>query len=171
MTQSSVETLPLASIGQRILAYVLDALVVGIPGAFLVLAFADINITANKVSIPEWVSVVLAAVSAAYQTVMVHWRGQTLGKMALGITVVHATDGLRPSWWSAGLRALVPWLVSLLPLGALTLLLWFGVYLVAMFDPHRQGLHDKAAGTLVVRARTAPSPVPPPPPWPPAPGR
>ena len=26
-----------------------------------------------------------------------------------------------------------------------------GVYLWAFFDPRRQGLHDKAAGTLVVR--------------------
>ena len=169
MTHRSVETLPLASIGQRMLAWVLDGLILAMPSLVLILLAADINFTTGKVVVPEWVTIVVAAISAGYQIVMVRWRGQTVGKMALGIKVVHAVDGERVSWWSAGLRGLVPWLVSLLPIGVFAFLLWLGVYFVAALDPHRQGLHDKAAGTLVINSRLAASAAASmaPPPWPP----
>jgi len=35
----------------------------------------------------------------------------------------------------------------------LGLFLWLGVYLTAVVTPRRQGIHDLAAGTVVVSAR------------------
>jgi uncharacterized RDD family membrane protein YckC len=51
------------------------------------------------------------------------------------------------------MRALVPLSLGAIPrIGVVLSML---VYSLALWNPLRQGLHDKAAGTLVVRARTA----------------
>jgi uncharacterized RDD family membrane protein YckC len=65
--------------------------------------------------------------------------GQSLGKALFGIRVVTERDHRPPDLWHSLLRW---WLPSLLP----PLLVW------ATWDERRQGIHDKAAGTLVVRA-------------------
>jgi signal peptidase I len=73
----------------------------------------------------------------------------TPGKLYAGTRVI-APDGSVPGWWRSTLRALVGSLAelvaNLLVLGILdpAWLLW---------DPRRQTLHDKAAGTLVIRAK------------------
>ncbi len=69
--------------------------------------------------------------------------GQTLGKMALGIRVVTAEDGEPLGVGRAGLRILV-WTVLAIPAGL--------GFLTALWRPDRRGLHDRFAGTRVVRA-------------------
>jgi uncharacterized RDD family membrane protein YckC len=92
-----------------------------------------------------------AAVGAAYHIVMVHCRGQTVGKMALGIKVLQIEDGALPSWDRAAIRWAVPVLFAWIPLvGGLAQLL---DYLWMLWDPQRQCLHDKAARTIVLRLR------------------
>lgn len=66
-------------------------------------------------------------------------RGQSVGKALLGIRVIDERFGLPPDLWHAFLRW---WITGLLP----PLLIW------ATWDDRRQGIHDKAAETLVVRA-------------------
>ena len=83
-----------------------------------------------------------------YEVVMIAIRGQTLGKMALGIKVVRSGTGTNPGppkslgrWALPNLILIIPlvgWLVSLLCYASLT------------WGRDRQGWHDKAAGTLVV---------------------
>jgi len=64
--------------------------------------------------------------------------------MALRIRVAALPDGGDPGWARAFLRWLVPVFMNIVP--GLGLLAWAWV----LVDPLRQGLHDKAAGTVVV---------------------
>ncbi len=75
--------------------------------------------------------------------------GQTLGKLLVGTRVV-GPDGRAPGWGRALVRGIVASLADLLgnPLGP-------GVFdpLWLVWDRHRQTLHDKAAGTIVIVSR------------------
>ena len=100
-----------------------------------------------------------AAVSAfIYDTLMIGFLGRTLGKFAAGTRVVRADTGGRLGWFASAQRAMVPVLASAIPevgvlLGAL-------VYGVAFADPLRRGIHDRAAGSLVVRHGVVALPAP-----------
>ena len=69
--------------------------------------------------------------------------GQTLGKMVAGVRVLADDSDNAPDLGRSVLRAAV-WLVLALPVG-------LGL-LSATFSPDRRGLHDRFAGTRVVRA-------------------
>jgi uncharacterized RDD family membrane protein YckC len=77
------------------------------------------------------------------------WTGRTPGKWLLGLRVVdEANPTTPPRLAKAALRWLVPQVSSAVPLpgtGAV-------VYAPVLKDPWRRGLHDRAAGTVVVRA-------------------
>ena len=150
----------LASIGARAVAWFIDWLVVSVPVvivAFVVLLNEvglnpDDQPSVDELSelVPAWLFVLPNAARAVYDTVLVAWRGRTLGKLALGVKVV-AGDGGRLEWWQAGIRAVLPqiaWLVPFVGVGLVSV-----IYLVAAFDPYRRGLHDRAAGSLVIRTR------------------
>jgi uncharacterized RDD family membrane protein YckC len=51
----------------------------------------------------------------------------------------------------SGIRALLPTVAGAVPVAGL--FLWSGIYLVDLFTPRRQGIHDYAAGTIVVSLR------------------
>lgn len=68
--------------------------------------------------------------------------GWTPGKLLLELRVVNARTGEHPGWIPSVIRY-VGYFVSALPLGA--------GFLWAAFDRRGQALHDKLAGTLVVR--------------------
>ena len=86
---------------------------------------------------------------AAYEISMISLRGQTLGKIALNIKVVGAADGELPGWGKAVGRWAVPNLVGIVPL--IGTIITFLVYLSLVWDGARQGWHDKAAKTLVIK--------------------
>lgn len=69
--------------------------------------------------------------------------GQTLGKMVAGVRVLADDQDHAPDLGRAALRAVV-WLLLALPAG-------LGL-LATMLMPDRRGLHDRFAGTRVVRA-------------------
>jgi len=69
------------------------------------------------------------------------WRGQTPGKMVMGIKVIR-TDSSPVSWPHALLRYL-GYMVS-------TMILFIGFIWIA-FDGRKQGIHDKIADTYVVK--------------------
>ena len=69
--------------------------------------------------------------------------GQTLGKMVAGIRVVPAPPNSSVDFGHATLRTLV-WLVLAIPAGL--------GFLTALVSRDRRGLHDRCAGTFVVRA-------------------
>jgi uncharacterized RDD family membrane protein YckC len=69
--------------------------------------------------------------------------GQTLGKMAAGIRVVPADAGATLDLGHACLRTLM-WLLLAVPAGL--------GFLTAVISQDHRGLHDRFAGTRVVRA-------------------
>ena len=69
--------------------------------------------------------------------------GQTLGKMAVGIKVVSDRADARLDLGRAVIRTLV-WAVLAIPAGL--------GFLSALFSRDHRGLHDRFAGTRVVRA-------------------
>ena len=64
---------------------------------------------------------------------------------------MRAIDGGSLDWFAAFTRALVPLALGVVP--QVGPALGLAVYTFAVFSPRRQGLHDRAAGSLVVRAR------------------
>ena len=111
----------------RVLASVVDSLILTVPS--IVLAFVDSTGLVGLVG------------SAAYYILFTGLRGQTPGKMVVGIKVIRE-DGSLPGLGVAGLRETIGKIVSGIAL--------FLGYLWVAFDPKKQGWHDKMAGTVVV---------------------
>jgi uncharacterized RDD family membrane protein YckC len=80
-------------------------------------------------------------VSVAYFVGFWIWRGQTPGKMALGIKVIRTDSS--PVKWQYALCRFLGYIVSVLTL-------FIGFIWVA-FDGRKQGVHDKIADTYVVK--------------------
>ena len=140
----------LGSIGRRALAQFIDGIVVGVPLFFLTLPFGT-SITSEELSDSQllWLTVLWVGVSLVYNTVAIAMWGSTIGKRSIGLKVVNRSDGGPVSWTYASVRALVPTVVQLVPVIGPGLVIV--VYLRAIFHPLRQGLHDAAAGTIVVK--------------------
>lgn len=155
---------PLASPGKRLVARLLDLAVV----TFLTLTAAavvmwDILRRHTAATITEhtssdtaaWMAAVtlliLIAVDLVYEVALVAVRGQTLGKMAMGIAVARVDTGGVPGWGKALGRWAVPSLVVLIP--AVGELVTIVVYMSLVWDTHFQGWHDKAVDTVVIVGR------------------
>jgi len=146
------QTIPVIGFGRRLVASLIDMLVVGFLTFVLVVAlsFAILLVdifTAYKYPDREfpvdtmtlWLGLILSVIYFVG-----YWAksGQTIGKSVVGIRIV-SKDGTPLSWGKAILRY-VGYLVSgfVLSLG----FLWLA------FDRKRQGWHDKIAGTYVFQA-------------------
>jgi uncharacterized RDD family membrane protein YckC len=136
----AVAAAPYASWGQRVGAYLIDALIVVV--IFAVLAVAGLS-THNYA--PFVILGLFGLSSIVYKPVLEGWRGQTVGKMVLNIKVVRAGDAGPIGYGEAFLRWLIGAVFGFIPLGSLVDLLW------PLWDEHKQCLHDKVAKTIVVR--------------------
>ena len=96
---------------------------------------------------------VTAVGAVAYRVVTTALWGAGLGKWLLGLRVViddgPATTTQPPGWGRSWRRWLIPQGTGLIPLPATGLI----AYLPALRDSRRRGLHDRAAGTLVIDVR------------------
>jgi uncharacterized RDD family membrane protein YckC len=103
--------------------------------------------------------IVVAVGMVVYRVVTTAKWGAGIGKALLGLRVIVdvATDAepQPPGWGRSWRRWAVPQVPGLIPLPATGLL----AYAPAVRDSRRRGLHDRAAGTVVVDVRT-PSPQP-----------
>jgi uncharacterized RDD family membrane protein YckC len=87
-------------------------------------------------------------IEGLYLIVMIGSYGQTIGNRAVGTRVVAADGRPQVGYRTAALRWIVqPLLLLLLFIPGLLDFLW------PLWDRQRQTLHDKAAGTLVIRVR------------------
>lgn len=118
----------LAGSGQRFIAFLIDAIILGLIGALL-----------GNSSDTRAVSMIVGA--AYYIFFWVKQDGQTLGKKAMKIKVIR-TDG-KPIDWMTGVLRYVGYIVSGIPL-------LLG-YIWILFDSKKQGWHDKIANTYVVK--------------------
>ena len=137
----------LASIGQRFVARLVDGIVLLGPFLLLVVPFSDEDTLSNPTSVPMLVFLVAEVL---YETLLTAWRGQTVGKATLGIRVARLVDGRTPTLSQSAIRVLFPVAVGSIPvIGIFSLV----IYLMAWASPIRQGWHDRAAGTVVVRTK------------------
>lgn len=97
------------------------------------------------------VLLVLVVLGFAYESLMISRRGQTLGKMAVGIKVVRMDNGELLSYGSAAVREVIPAAASLVCGIVLLPLLWLSFF----FDRsgYKQAWHDKAANDVVILDR------------------
>jgi uncharacterized RDD family membrane protein YckC len=128
----------LAGLGYRLLAQIIDLFWL-LPLSFLLGAIASF-VNGGRISLG---GEVMANVIGAL-LVVTFWveRQGTPGKLVLGLRIVDADTGGTPPVGRLVIRY-VGYLVSAIPLGL--------GYLWAIWDPRRQGWHDKMAGTLVIR--------------------
>jgi uncharacterized RDD family membrane protein YckC len=148
-----------ANLGSRILAYLLDMVIVTLGILVGLLAVALIG-QASDVVVPDWVALTMVLVLLpgwwlgyfiAFETL---WRGRTPGKAALGLRVV-TREGAPVRFRHAAIRALLG-IVDFLIMGG-----FFAVVFI-LLTRDNQRLGDLVAGTLVLRERSAlaaPAPV------------
>jgi uncharacterized RDD family membrane protein YckC len=142
--------LELASTGRRFSAMWVDALLFrllstfGAPMARFVVGAAGGTVTETGGAVLALLALFFSlALWAVYEGLMLQARGQTLGKMALGLKVVTIEGGdisAGQAWTRAAIRQL---------LGSLLLV----DYIPAFFTKDKTCLHDIIAKTRVVRTR------------------
>ncbi|MGW2177866.1 RDD family protein [Streptomyces sp. NPDC001732] len=152
---------PLGEPGKRILARLVDFLIISIPLYLISLPWGGVvemkdnsgdvgNVFAQTYNGHQllWSLIGLVAY-VAYDTYFTHKDGRTLGKRLMKLRVAMLDDGRVPDTGTSFLRAVVLWLPALLCCPCL----WWLINIVLMFTdkPYRQGLQDKAAKTVVVQ--------------------
>ncbi|MFZ3559378.1 MULTISPECIES: RDD family protein [unclassified Streptomyces] len=156
-----------ASMGRRLGARAIDGALIGV--IYFIVSLAGIAGSASSVSdcdpyasdyqscvndassnvIVAMLAVlgVLAAIIFLYEAIMISTVGATLGKLAVGVRVINAETGGKPSFGAALVRYLIPMVGAFVCyIGAIL------VYLSPFWDKsgRLQGWHDKAAKTAVV---------------------
>ena len=140
-----------ANIGTRFWARLIDVVVLAVPSIVL-LVLSGVDLGTGRFEPPLWTRAAVLVIAALYEISFVAMTGQTIGKRLLKIQVVDVTTGRPPALGGASIRYLVHGVLALVPLvGSVLELL---VYLSAIWSPTRQGWHDRAAGTVVVRTAT-----------------
>jgi uncharacterized RDD family membrane protein YckC len=139
---SSAET---AGLGARLLAGVIDLGLLGLIDTVVVYFTIQIcGLSSEELSLlPLGPLIAFLVVQNGSYLVAFTAGGQTIGKMALGIRVVPAVPGTKLDLGRALIRTGV-WSLLVLPAG-------LGL-LTALGSAERRGLHDRCAGTRVVRA-------------------
>ncbi|WP_069811118.1 RDD family protein [Streptomyces sp. TP-A0874] len=146
---------PLANRGRRLLARIIDSLLIGIPVGFVMSLIVG-GIENNRVLTADSgqstiVQIIVLLAYFVYDAVMLTTYGQTVGKKLMRIRVAMLSDGSIPSgqagWFRAGTYAL-PQLVP-----CCGFVFWLINVLWCTWDrPYHQCLHDKVARTVVVAA-------------------
>ncbi|WP_298556530.1 RDD family protein [Streptomyces luteogriseus] len=146
---------PLADSAMRTLARIIDMILVGVVVWLLTWGFGvnEYNVDSDRIEISKsfWQSAVAAVLYIAYDTVLTARTGQTLGKKLLHMRVANLDNGATPSVQNALARAAVLWI----PFAFCCACVWTAVCGGwSYFDrPYKQGLHDKAAKTVVVSTK------------------
>lgn len=133
-----------ASAVRRLGAAIVDGLIVGginLAVLYLTLAIAGLSMAELQVMPPVPMAAFLLLINAGYLIAFTASNGQTIGKMMSGIRVV-AARGERVDIGTATLRAL----------GVFVCVALIGLpYLPVLFSNDRRALHDRLAGTRVIR--------------------
>ena len=150
-----------ASPSRRLLGVLVDGIIGGV-AAFVV--DASLNRSTAAGSWASWILLQVAYASYVIMTIAI-W-GRTLGKVVAGTRVVVRGTSMTPGWGRAAVRWAVP---SALSLGSVALVTvnfspalrlagWAWIIIVyagVVAAPLHQGLHDRAAHTIVIVERNA----------------
>ncbi|WP_188194925.1 RDD family protein [Nonomuraea sp. SYSU D8015] len=138
---------PLAPLGLRLAAYVLDF--VALIGFFVLLTILGTLLVPEQMATPQGFQLVLLALFvAAYSPGTTSRWGGTPGKLLCGLRVVTIRDGRELGYGRALARHLSHVVLYMIPLVGLinsAMPLWD--------RPYRQCLHDKIVDTVVIRRR------------------
>jgi uncharacterized RDD family membrane protein YckC len=156
--QTASAALAPASIGARVVAYIIDAIVLFIVQLVIGSIVGDLSIVGGLVR-----AVIYAAIGFAYfGYTWTAWRASP-GQRVLGLSTVNADDGSTLTWSQATKRWAYLFGPSVLNalfgtqigggLGAIVGLIVLAYYIYLLYtaatDPRKQGFHDKQANTLV----------------------
>lgn len=145
---------------QRLLAVIIDSMVIGIPAIMLAIALPAYQAYLLRAggeapdidSILVVVMIVLGILVLAYAAYQLYWlwkNGQTLGKKIMKIKIVRG-DGSRASFPRLFfVRALVPGLVGAIPLVGMLFSLTDALFI---FGEPQRCVHDYLADTIVINA-------------------
>ncbi|HEX4729470.1 MAG TPA: RDD family protein [Jatrophihabitans sp.] len=156
-------TVKVAGVGQRFLARLIDSVIYFVVGIIL-FAIGLGSIASNTHQVCDFngchdetssggVGGFLAAIAVLilftflYEWLFIGLKGQTLGKMAMGVKVVRADNGQVPGLGKSFVRQIIPAIAS-----ALCSLLGLLMYISVFFDNtgRNQTWYDKAAGDFVI---------------------
>lgn len=165
---------PLAGWWHRVLARLIDGLLALVLTTVLVMLTVTPELSAEledfvfdpdplrvvPVVVEDWIlrlGLMTAAAAIAYEVLLVKFFGGTVGKLVTGLRIRLRDEPGLPTWRAVLVRSAVyqgpNLLSSLLPvLGFLGLFTLINV-LWPLWDGNKQALHDKAAGTNVVKKR------------------
>ncbi|MET9967950.1 RDD family protein [Streptomyces sp. NPDC006356] len=143
---------PLADSGKRTLARIIDMILVGVVVWLLTWGFGvtEYDVDTDQVEYGKSFvqSLVAAVLFIGYDTVMTARTGQTLGKKLLNMRTANLDNGATPSVQASLIRAAVLWIPFAFCCACIWTVICGGW---SFFDkPYKQGLHDKAAKTVVV---------------------
>jgi uncharacterized RDD family membrane protein YckC len=140
----------LASVGQRVVGFVAD---VALAGTVLLTPSMLLRGTVTAEDLGPELTRLLAVVAfvflAVYELVPTALWGRTPGKAIVGTRIVGIGDEQPPGWTRAILRWVLPALAFQVHVVGWALAL--GVRAALALDPLRRGVHDRLAGTIVVR--------------------
>jgi uncharacterized RDD family membrane protein YckC len=139
------QPIPDASVGARLIAVILDLAILAVIDAVVIYFTMQLcYLTIDDLGIlPKGPLVAFLFVQNGGYLVAFTAGGQTLGKMMAGIRVVQSDSDASLDLGHAFLRT-VMWVVLAVPAGL--------GFLSALFSRDHRGLHDRFAGTRVVRA-------------------
>ncbi len=149
----------LAGWGTRFLAKVIDTIIILVPAIVLVLTIAidDVrNFTASNNGFQFSfggriiVAQLLGAIIGFVYLSVLNGQGQTLGKKVLGIRVVNRQNGQPLGTGKGFLRHLTQFIGSFLSCFGLLYLILDSLW--PLWDGNKQALHDKVAGSVVIKA-------------------
>jgi uncharacterized RDD family membrane protein YckC len=126
-----------ASFGRRFIAYLIDVILIGVIGAILVAIF--------DTAVGYTLDILIGIAYFAY--LEGGPKGQTLGKMALGIRVIDFSTGGPIGYGRGAVRYLAR---------ILSAIVIFLGYLWMLWDKEKQTWHDKIAKTVVVPVQSHP---------------
>ncbi len=165
--QSMTRRPVLAGFWWRVLAVILDSLILAIPVGLIVVTvlpgpvadlsqYFDDSLNAGLTggvppALPDGaltsINLLTAVLFFVYRTLMVALRGGTLGKLIVGLRVlkVDAPVGTNPTWGVSALRAASAAVFEQIPVANII------DPLVMLFTPRKQTLHDMIARTIVIK--------------------
>ena len=140
----------LASVGQRVVGFMAD---VALAGAVLMTPSMLLRGAVTAEDLGPELTRLMALVGfvflAIYELVPTALWGRTPGKAIVGTRIVGIGDERPPGWTRAILRWILPALAF--QVQAIGWALALAVRAALALDPLRRGVHDRLAGTIVVR--------------------
>lgn len=137
MTESQVVS-P-AGFWARLAALFIDAIIIGVPGYLLGIAFSE---NMGEFSI---INFLISTISLLYYLVLpVMWDGQTIGKKALGIRI-KKLNGAKVGFGTMFMRYVIGYMVYGITIG----IAFIVSILMVAFGRQKRSVHDFIAGTYV----------------------